>query len=83
MKRPGSCERAASDDFRGAGVLEEAADAPGIFLMEFPGNTIEPFYPKLAVAGPYPLGVMLRVHCVQLFYNNPAWRSECAALRVW
>ena len=31
---------------------------------------IEPFYPK-ADRGrwPYPLSVMLRVHCVQLFYN--------------
>ncbi len=31
---------------------------------------IEPFYPKAGCdRQPYPLGVMLRVHCVQLFYN--------------
>ncbi len=31
---------------------------------------IEPFYPKASRGRrPYPLGVMLRVHCVQLFYN--------------
>ena len=31
---------------------------------------IEPFYPKAGRGRrPYPLGVMLRVHCVQLFYN--------------
>ena len=40
----------------------------------FPGNSsrdrIEPFYPKAGRGRrPYPLGVMLRVHCVQLFYN--------------
>ena len=31
---------------------------------------IEPFYPKAGRGRrPYPLSVMLRVHCVQLFYN--------------
>ena len=31
---------------------------------------IEPFYPKSGRGRrPYPLGTMLRVHCVQLFYN--------------
>ena len=31
---------------------------------------IEPFYPKAGRGWrPYPLGTMLRVHCVQLFYN--------------
>ena len=31
---------------------------------------IEPFYPKAGRGRrPYPLEVMLRVHCVQLFYN--------------
>ncbi len=31
---------------------------------------IEPFYPKAGRGRqPYPLGMMLRVHCVQLFYN--------------
>ena len=31
---------------------------------------IEPFYPKPGRGRrPYPLSVMLRVHCVQLFYN--------------
>ena len=34
---------------------------------------IEPFYPKAGRGRrPYPLGVMLRVHCVQLFYNLSA-----------
>ncbi|MDE0044747.1 MAG: IS5 family transposase, partial [bacterium] len=33
-------------------------------------SRIEPFYPKAGRGRrPYPLGVMLRVHCVQLFYN--------------
>ncbi len=31
---------------------------------------VEPFYPKAGRGRrPYPLGVMVRVHCVQLFYN--------------
>ena len=31
---------------------------------------VEPFYPKAGRGRrPYPLGAMLRVHCVQLFYN--------------
>ena len=31
---------------------------------------IEPFYPKAGRGRrPYSLGTMLRVHCVQLFYN--------------
>ena len=33
-------------------------------------DRIEPFYAKAGRGRrPYPLGVMLRVHCVQLFYN--------------
>ena len=33
-------------------------------------SRIEPFYPKAGRGRhPYPLGAMLRVHCVQLFYN--------------
>ena len=33
-------------------------------------KSIEPFYPKAGRGRrPYPLAVMLRVHCVQLFYN--------------
>ena len=33
-------------------------------------SRIEPFYPKVGRGRrPYPLGTMLRVHCVQLFYN--------------
>ena len=33
-------------------------------------DRIEPFYPKAGRGRrPYPLGVMLRIHCVQLFYN--------------
>ena len=33
-------------------------------------SRIEPFYPKAGRGRrPYPLSVMLRVHCVQLFYN--------------
>ena len=31
---------------------------------------IRPVYPKAGKGRrPYPLGVMLRIHCVQLFYN--------------
>ena len=38
---------------------------------------IEPFYPKAGCGRqPYPLGVMLRVHCVQLFYNLSDPRME-------
>ena len=54
-------------------------------------DRIEPFYAKAGRGRrPYPLGVMLRVHCVQLFYNlsdpgmedcSTRW-SRCAALRV-
>ncbi len=33
-------------------------------------DRIRPFYPKAGRGRhPYPLSVMLRVHCVQLFYN--------------
>ena len=34
-------------------------------------DVIEPYYPKGSGRGrrPYPLSAMLRVHCVQLFYN--------------
>ena len=38
---------------------------------------VEPFYPKAGRGRrPYPLRTMLRVHCVQLFYNlsDPEWR---------
>ena len=37
---------------------------------------IRGFYPKPGNGRRYPLPVMLRVHCVQLFYNlsDPAWR---------
>ena len=55
-------------------------------------DRIEPFYAKAGRGRrPYPLGVMLRVHCVQLFYNlsDPGMEdllyevaSRCAALRV-
>ena len=48
-----------------------------IFLEKMEGlipwqqlEDLEPFYPKAGRGRrPYPLGVMLRVHCVQLFYN--------------
>ena len=39
---------------------------------------IRPFYAKPGQGRrPYPLPVMLRIHCVQLFYNlsDPAWRT--------
>ena len=58
--------------------FEEAADAPGDLPGEdggadslaTAGDRIEPFYAKAGRGRrPYPLGVMLRVHCVQLFYN--------------
>ena len=33
-------------------------------------DRIRPFYPKVGKGRrPYPLAVMLRIHCVQLFYN--------------
>ena len=41
-----------------------------LFPWERLERRIEPFYPKAGRGRrPYPLGVMLRVHCVQLFYN--------------
>ena len=42
-------------------------------------DRIEPFYAKAGRGRrPYPLGVMLRVHCVQLFYNlsDPGMEEE-------
>ncbi len=44
---------------------------------------IRPCYPKAGRGRhPYPLSVMLRVHCVQLFYNSAtrAWRT-CSTRR--
>ena len=42
----------------------------GLIPWEHLESRIEPFYPKAGRGRrPYPLGVMLRVHCVQLFYN--------------
>ena len=42
----------------------------GLIPWERLESRIEPFYPKPGRGRrPYPLGVMLRVHCVQLFYN--------------
>ena len=52
---------------------------------------IEPFYPKPGRGRrPYPLRTMLRVHCVQLWYDvsDPGWRifstrrSRCGGSRV-
>ena len=51
---------------------------PLVFLEKIDGlipwerleTRLEPFYPKAGRGRrPYPLGAMLRVHCVQLFYN--------------
>ena len=42
----------------------------GLIPWERLESRIEPFYPKAGRGRrPYPLGSMLRVHCVQLFYN--------------
>ena len=42
----------------------------GLIPWERLEGRIEPFYPKAGRGRrPYPLGVMLRVHCVRLFYN--------------
>nr|WP_227543351.1 transposase [Klebsiella pneumoniae] len=32
-------------------------------------EVIEPFYPKAMADGPYPLETMLRIHCMQHWYN--------------
>ncbi len=44
-----------------------------VWTSWFPGsiwrNASSPSTPRQARAGPYPLAVMLRVHCVQLCYN--------------
>ena len=55
--------------------FEEAADAPGDLPGEDGGADSlataggEPYAKAGRGRRPYPLGVMLRVHCVQLFYN--------------
>ena len=42
----------------------------GLIPWQMLGDRIRPFYPKLGRGRhPYPLSVMLRTHCVQLFYN--------------
>ena len=42
----------------------------GLIPWERPESRIEPFHPKAGRGRrPYPLRTMLRVHCVQLFYN--------------
>ena len=69
-------------DVLGVGVRgEEEEDAAGEVLERMDGlipwkeleDAIRPHYPKAGGAGrgrrPYPLSAMLRVHCVQLFYN--------------
>ena len=46
------------------------AKMDGLIPWEALERRIEPFYPKPGRGRrPYPLGAMLRVHCVQLFYN--------------
>ena len=46
------------------------AKMDGLIPWERLEARIEPFYPKAGRGRrPYPLSVMLRVHCVQLFYN--------------
>ena len=50
-----------------------------------PSALVEPFYPKPGRGRrPYPLRTMLRVHCVQLWYDlsgiSPAVAAELAAL---
>ena len=45
----------------------------GLIPWQLLGDRIRPFYPKAGRGRhPYPLSVMLRVHCVQLFYNLSA-----------
>ena len=49
-----------------------------------PWHRIHPFYPKAGRGRhPYPLSVMLRTHCVQLFYNlaTRAWRTCSTSLQ--
>ena len=42
----------------------------GLIPWEALAGRIAPFYPKAGRGRrPYPVGTMLRVHCVQLFYN--------------
>ena len=46
------------------------AKMDGLMPWDALERRIEPFYPKAGRGRrPYPLGTMLRVHCVQLFYN--------------
>ena len=49
----------------------------GLIPWQLLEDRIRPFYPKAGRGRqPYPLSVMLRTHCVQLFYNRAtrAWR---------
>ena len=44
---------------------------------------IRPVYPKPGKGRrPYPLPVMLRIHCVQLFYNLSEWNRAAQSGRV-
>ena len=68
-----------SGDVFGRGVRgDEAEDAPGglpgadgrLIPWERLEKRIRPFYPKAGRGRrPYPLSVMLRIHCVELFYD--------------
>ena len=63
----------------GSGILgQETEDPPGAVLgadgrpdsLAAAAGTHPSFYPKVGKGRrPYPLAVMLRIHCVQLFYN--------------
>ena len=62
----------------------------GLIPWERLEERIRPVYPKAGKGRrPYPLPVMLRIHCVQLFYNlsdpgmeDPRLREAGSALRV-
>ena len=44
---------------------------------------IEPFYAKAGRGRrPYPLSVMLRVHCVQLFYNRLCCKPDVGVSQI-
>ena len=55
----------------------------GLIPWQLLEDRIRPFYPRSGRGRPpYPLSVMLRVHCVQLFYNLSDLGMGGPALRV-
>ena len=56
----------------------------GLIPWQLLEDRVRPCYPKAGIGRqPYPLSVMLRTHCVQLFYNPRLRGGRLSATRVW